>query len=219
MKYALDIDGVIASTFETVRQAVIAEFGMSPEQLEYTGSYHNMYKSADGSVADSAIDAFISKLYREDGPVYENASCLVPDYLHFSTVSRQLNAIHGDISYVPHPSAYITRRPFVPEVVGATTRWLEANDFPRKPLHFIPRGTCKSVKMGDVTVDFIVEDSPDEIASIVANGGKVIVMEQPYNLEIEPVPGKVARVKDWVELSVLLDNIKRDYEWTGEIIL
>lgn len=167
MKIALDIDGVLADTTEIMRVKVAEKFRMSPELIRPGDDYVNIYKFEDERIQNK-VNKYARQLFNEDPEVYEKAEEIQ-------------GAWFG--SRIVEPIAYITRRPAGFGIDHATTQWLESRHFFPAPVHFVPKGTCKSTVAKEIGADILFEDSPAEIASCRENNLRIVIFKYPYNLD------------------------------------
>lgn len=167
IKFALDIDGVIANTEPPLKKAIERRYGIAPDSYEHSGVYHNMYQFEDEDMTH-AVRETVNYYFHHDptGKVYADAGVMIENAYVF-------------LQYKPHLGCYITRRPEMYREV--TQYWLDRHGFPSRPLFHVERGTCKSEKLKELGIDIIIEDSPYEINSCVSNDMKVIVIDHPYN--------------------------------------
>lgn len=148
----------------SVQQKVVQRFGFEEGNLQ-VGNYMNIYKFDDPGT-QKEVDQYIQHLFQTDPDVYSDASVIS-------------GAVLG--SYVTKPVAYITRRPDAYGIGSATRDWLRTHGFYDAPVHFIPKGTCKSTKAKNIGVDVLIEDSPYEIMSCRENGLETLIMRYDYN--------------------------------------
>lgn len=189
MYLALDIDGVIANCIAPLKVRVSEHFGMPVENLKQGDSYNNIYAFTDEKT-EAAVNKFIRSVYEFDPTVYADAKPIAGSRVGSNFLARK-NIL----------CCYITRRSEIMEEV--TLDWLAQHNYPALPVHFIPKGICKSEQAFLNGIDYIVEDSPHELDSCLKNGLKTIAMHYHYNDGLD----STHRVKDWPELLSLIGAI------------
>lgn len=103
------------------------------------------------------------------------------------------NALTGYTFFVNHPGidVYIVSSQKKGYEIF-TDRWLEANGFDK---HIQTFYESKKIK---APVQILIDDKPDHIMSFIENKRDAILVNQPYNLDVE-FPSSVARVNDLIE--------------------
>jgi len=195
VKFALDIDGVLADTEMPLKEKIQERHGLAPDSYEHSGMYHNMYQFKDDQDLEAAVRETIDYYFHFDpeGYVYKHAGVMVDNA--FVAKENQENLV-----------GYITRRP---EMFRPMTQyWLDLHGMPKRPLYHIERGTCKTDMMKELGAEVIVEDSPTEISSCLSNGVRVIVINHNYNKEADfsQYDHRVRRVDTWRELHMYLSS-------------
>lgn len=192
----LDIDGVCCNTARPVTHIIRQELGVHQDAMLPLGDDYatGITDQFPEHLREQAIEILRQAFDHNYGDVYDHA-IPEPGAVAGAHALHQAGLLRG----------YVTRRPGNPEVITATQRFLDTQQFPSLPVLHAPRGTAKTTPMRQLGADTIIEDSPYEIEGILADGLGVIVMTHPYNAQLGDA---LPRLNGWHDLPNLLPTLK-----------
>lgn len=196
--FVTDIDGVLCETAHLAVEYARQQLGLQPHQLHDTQNDHydnSLIERFPPEQQKEAYQLIRAAFDHNEGDIYRHA----PIRAHAHQALHKLNeagALRG----------YVTRRPPYPEVIAATSDWIEGHNLPDQPIEHVPRGLSKAVFMQRLNASLIVEDNPAEAQSILEHSLAVIYMDHPYNRHVEHPH---LRVTCWAGVTPLVRALKR----------
>lgn len=101
-----------------------------------------------------------------------------------------------------HQIIFVTHRP--PHTAGQTVRWLQR--------HGLPTNVCHLRNKGILRADFYVDDKPETVKQLLADGHRAVLFQQPWNTDDRHLPS----TPSWQHLLVMIDtlsaNSKNQYD-------
>lgn len=186
---ALDVDGVIANTLETLQDILREEFGLL--NLELEGPHYDLTQYFPAALRKEA-ERLIRHAYATDYRGVYSRAYPYPQAVEVAQELERRGLLRG----------YVTRRPVA--VSRTTYEWLDWWEFPRKEVCFAgPAGKAPWVR--HLGASIIVEDSPHEAEQISADGLEVFLLRRSYNQHYSGP--RVIRIHHLGEVLALLEAI------------
>jgi 5'(3')-deoxyribonucleotidase len=178
----LDLDGVVADFYGTIRPLAAEWLGRPLEELTESPTYGLREWGFDGSGAE------YSSFHRWAVVQRHLFGSLAP----IAGAGPALRRLSDDKVRI----RIITNRLFIPHfhapAVGQTIEWLDVHGIPYWDLCLMPDKTA-------VQADVYLEDQPDNIKALCAAGADIIIFENSTNLGM---PG--TRAHNWAEAEELI---------------
>lgn len=189
-KIGIDLDGTVANFILGASQAIKENFGHEPDLSKGFWGMDDIFNLMPGTFHRDIKDV----IYKEKR-VFRNLPKLEEDN-HLLT-----SALYTDI---PGLHVYfVTARPAYVEVIEDTRLWIKENGFLCHGIHHADQKADLCLEQG---ISVMIEDQVNHITELVDRGVDVIVMDQPWNrdlnTELQEQKSRIRRVNNWREAFV-----------------
>lgn len=189
-KIGIDLDGTVANFILGASQVIKENFGHEPDLSKGFWGMDEIFNLVPGTFHRDMKD-FIYKEKR----LFRNLAKLEEDnHLLTSALYEAIPDLHVYI---------VTARPTCVEVVEDTRLWIKENEFLCHGIHHADDKASLCVEKG---ISVMIEDQVNHITELSDRGVDVIVMDQPWNRdldqELHEQKARIRRVNNWREAFV-----------------
>ena len=189
-KIGIDLDGTVANFILGASQVIKANFGHEPDLSKGFWGMDEIFDLVPGTF-DRDMKDFIYKEKR----LFRGLSKLEEDN-HLLT-----SALYTDIPGLQ--VHFVTARPTYIEVIEDTRLWIKENGFLCHGIHHADDKASLCIEKG---ISVMIEDQVNHITDLSDKGIDVIVMDQPWNRDLDQElhgqKSRIRRVNNWREAFV-----------------